>query len=166
MARRRSIRLPAAAGPVAAGAGAARFRDDEAGLRALLLEQRADGLFVGDLATTALAVAVLVSRGHTARAGSFRAELRRTTTAAQGRLASASGDDRLLCVLVLALLRMPHGEAPPADLPPFLADLLQGRSLSDLAALAAAIRVVISKTPGGFWHTPLCQQLMQTFLKP
>jgi hypothetical protein len=43
------------------------FTDDDSGLRALLLNQKADGLFSGDIASTLAAVAALVGRGHTAR---------------------------------------------------------------------------------------------------
>src|SRR5262249_10184534 len=106
----------------------ARFSDDEAGLRALLLEQHADGLFggEGELGATLAAVAALVSRGHTARAGSFRAELRRTVQALKSRLPSLSAEDLVLCALALAILQMPHGEPAPSELPPELAACLTG----------------------------------------
>lgn len=159
-----SFSAPPAA-PVAASGGHRRFSDDEAGLRALLLEQRADGLFASDLATTVLCVAILVSRGHSARTGNFRAELRRTNTALQTRLSTATGDDKLLCALGLAFLRMPHGEPGPAELPAEFASLLKGQSLNDLHLLAAAVQKVIAKAPPTFWRAPLCQDLIATFFR-
>ena len=94
-----------------------RFTDDEAGLRALLLQQGADGLFDGDVGTTLIAVAALVGRGHTARSGSFRAELRRTVQALKSRLGSLTGTDQALVALALAMLRIGSGEAQPTELP-------------------------------------------------
>ena len=151
----------------AARAEALQFTDDEAGLRMLLLKQRADGLFgeAGDLAATVVAVAALVSRGHSARTGSFRAELRRTTQTVKALLGKASGDEKILCALVLALLSMPHGEAAPAALPPELAALLEGRGAADLPALAVAVRAVLKKAPLPAKQTPLSEAIRNTFLK-
>lgn len=145
-------------------AAAPRFSDDDAGLRALLLEQRADGLFGGEMAATVLAIAALVSRGHTARAGSFRAELRRTSQTLAARLATAAGDEKAQCALALALLRVAHGEAAPPELDAELAPLLSGQSLTELPGFAAAIRNLLGKTPATWWQTPLARAIRSAFL--
>lgn len=145
-------------------AAAPRFSDDAAGLRALLLEQRADGLFGGDMAATVLAIAALVSRGHTARAGSFRAELRRTSQTLASRLATVTGDERAQCALALALLRVAHGEAAPPELGAELAKILDGQSLTELPQLAAAIRHLLGKTPATWWVSPLARAIGSAFL--
>ncbi len=157
-----SVPAPVRTAPAAAAA-VGNFRDDEAGLRALLLEQRADGLFGGELAATVLALAALVSRGHSARAGSFRAELRRTGQTLQARIHTAQEDDKLLCALGLALLRMPHKEPAPAELPQAYAAVLQGHSFDDLPALSAAVQKCIAQAPTGWWQTSLAQRIQQGF---
>jgi len=141
--------------------------DDEAGLRRLLLNQRADGLFgpPGELGATVAAVAALVSRGHSARAGSFRAELRRTVQALRALLPSVTGDDRALCALALALLQMPHGEAAPAELPAELAQCLNGCSSADLPALQAAVRTALKKAPAALKSSSLAVSILQRLLK-
>lgn len=164
----RSVSVPAEAAPVPAAAdtgdtAAPRFSDDEAGLRALLLQQGADGLFAGDLGATLAAVAALVSRGHTARSGGFRAELRRTVQALQARLAKAQGKEQVLCALALAILRVPGGDAAPSELPAELAASLAGASLTDLPGLAAAVRAALAKAPD--WkQSPLARGIAGAFL--
>ena len=102
----------ASAAPVASGPSAGKAqsdplpgaRDDEATLRALLLRQKADGLFDADLGATLAAVAVLVGRGQTPREGLFRAELRRTAATLRKLLGEGlSGDALLQAALALAL---------------------------------------------------------------
>ena len=169
----RSVSVPARAplaeaAPVLATADTAdtavpRFSDDEAGLRALLLQQGADGLFAGDLGATLAAVAALVSRGHTARSGSFRAELRRTVQALQARLVKAQGTEQVLCALALAVLRVPGGDAAPPELPSELSASLTGASLTDLPGLAKAVRTALAKAPD--WkQSPLARAIASTFL--
>lgn len=177
-----SMQAPAAAPSPVIGAGLARmaepqveakqeeayhFTKDEAGLRALLLSQRADGLFgaAGDLGATVAAIAALVSSGHTARTGSFRAELRRTVQALRGLLPNLSGDDKALCAIGLALLLMPNGEAAPAELPGELAQILEGKSTSDGGGLAAAVRSVAAKAPAGIKASALGAEIFRAFLK-
>jgi hypothetical protein len=162
-------RPAAAAAPIphapAPPPAAPRFTDDEAGLRRLLLEQGADGIFGGELAATVLSLAVLCSRGHTARAGSFRAELRRTSQALKSRLSASSGDDRLLCAVGLGLLLMPHGEAAPTELPADLAALLSGKSPSDPPALRSAVEQLIGKLRPELWQSALCKAIRDAFLR-
>lgn len=143
------------------------FTDDEAGLRALLLSQRADGMFgaEGDLGATVAAIAALVGRGHTARTGSFRAELRRTVQALRSLLPSTSGDDKTLCALGLALLLMPNGEAAPAELPAEIAQILDGKSASDGAALAPAVRAAVGRAPAAIKASALAAEIFRAFLK-
>lgn len=141
-----------------------RFTDDEAGLRALLLQQGADGLFDGDVGTTLIAVAALVGRGHTARSGSFRAELRRTVQSLKSRLGSLTGTDRALVALALAMLRIGSGEPPPSELPTELAAPLDSASLTDAAGLRAALRSALDKAPA--WkRSSLAQAIEDAFLK-
>ena len=171
----RSMPAPAPAAPVMAeaapvlksadtdDAAAPHFSDDEAGLRALLLQQGADGLFGGNLGATLAAVAALVSRGHTARSGGFRAELRRTVQALQARLAKAQGSEQILCALALAILRVPGGDAAPAELPAELSTSIAGTSLTDLPGLATAVRAALAKSPD--WkQSPLARAIARAFL--
>jgi len=120
------------------------YTNDEAGLRALLLQQNAEGLFSGDLDSTLLAVAALVSAGHTAREGLFRAELRRTLVTLRGKLASLKDDPRILAATTIALLTMPHGDPAPDELPSSLASELAGVTLADLPKLRIAISSTLS----------------------
>ncbi|MFO0629042.1 MAG: hypothetical protein U0325_25935 [Polyangiales bacterium] len=83
--------------------------DDTAALRALMLSQRADGLF-GDVALTLASVAALVSRGHTHREGDFRAELKRTLATLRARGGGAGGGG----AVAARRHRAPHG-APRRD---------------------------------------------------
>lgn len=165
-------RAAAAAAPApvaeaaAAGPGAApHFTSDEAGLRALLLQQGTDGLFGGELGATLLAIAALVGRGHTARSGSFKAELRRTSQALKARLAALAGTDQVLASLALALLWVPEGEAAPGELPAELAAALGGASLRDPPALAATIRTALGKAPA-WTRSPLARAIEGAFLTP
>lgn len=137
---------------------------DEAGLRALMLHQKADGLFDGDLAVTLVAVSALVGLGHTAREGLFRAELRRTASTLKGKLATLSGQDREFALLTLALLTMPHGDDAPEGLSPVLAGALLGISLSDLAEARSKIAVALRALPSGFAKATLANEIHRTFL--
>ena len=143
------------------------FSDNEAGLRALLLEQGADGLFAGNWAVTLAAVAALVSRGHTAREGQFRAELRRTLQAVRQQLPGLSGDERHAAALILALLTVPHGEAAPAELVAAAASALADASLHDLAALQAkTVAALAALQTAGATHLatqPLAHAILQSF---
>lgn len=116
------------------------------------------------MAATVLAIAALVSRGHTARAGSFRAELRRTAQTLASRLATVTGDERAQCALALALLRVAHGEAAPPELDAELAKILDGQSLTELPQLAAAIRNLLGRTPATWWVSPLARAIGSAFL--
>ena len=143
------------------------FSDNEAGLRALLLEQGADGLFAGNWAVTLAAVAALVSRGHTAREGQFRAELRRTLQAVRQQLPGLSGDERHAAALILALLTVPHGEAAPAELVAAAASALADASLHDLAALqaktVAALAALQTAGATNLTSQPLAHAILQSF---
>jgi Ca-activated chloride channel family protein len=140
------------------------FTKDEAGLRALLLHQKADGLFEGDLGVTLAAVAALVGQGHTAREGLFRAELRRTLVTLRGRLSGLSGDAQVLAALAIALLTMPHGDPAPDGLPSALAAALGGISLSDLPAARQAIKAALAKAPAGWNAGPVAGAIAKAFL--
>lgn len=143
------------------------FSDNEAGLRALLLEQGADGLFAGDWAVTLAAVAALVSRGHTAREGQFRAELRRTLQVARQQLPGLSGAQRQAAALTLALLTVPHGEAAPAELVATAASAVADASLHDLAALraktVAALAALQTEGATNLTTQPLAHAILQSF---
>jgi Ca-activated chloride channel family protein len=89
--------------------------DNEGGLRSLLLRQGADGLFDGDLAVTLVVLAALVVRGHNAREGLFRAELKRTLTTLRKRLASLRGTELTLAEGCLELLGLPVGDRQKAS---------------------------------------------------
>ena len=138
--------------------------NDDAGLRALLLQQKADGLFAGDFAITLVAVAALVGRGHTAREGLFRAELRRTTMTLRSKLASLSGNDRTMALLTLAILVMPHGDSAPEGLAAEMVAKLEGISLADLSETRAKIRAAMASAPSGWDASPLAAQIKKTFL--
>lgn len=149
----------------APGSAPPRFTDDEAGLRALLLQQGAEGLFDGDVGTTLVAVAALVGRGHTARSGSFRAELRRTVQALKSRIGALTGAERSLVALGLAMLRIGSGEELPSELPVELGAILGGASLSDVPALRSALRSALDKAPA--WkRSSIAQAIEDAFLKP
>lgn len=143
------------------------FSDNEAGLRALLLEQGADGLFAGDWAVTLAAVAALVSRGHTAREGQFRAELRRTLQVVRQQLPGLSGAQRQAAALTLALLTVPHGEAAPAELVTSAASAVADASLHDLAALraktVAALAALQTEGATDLTTQPLAHAILQSF---
>lgn len=152
-----------AAAAEAPGRAPTRFTDDEAGLRALLLEQGAEGLFGGDVGTTLVAVAALVGRGHTARSGSFRGELRRTMQALKSRLGSLTGAEQALAALALAMLRIGSGEELPKELPTELGAILDGASLADAAALRSLLRSALDKAPA--WkRSSLAQAIADAFL--
>jgi hypothetical protein len=140
------------------------FPDGDAGLRALLLHQKADGLFAGDIASTLAAVAALVGRGHTAREGMFRAELRRTTMALRGKIPGLSGNEQVMALLALALLVMPHGDPAPDGLASNVATLLEGISLTDLSETRTKVRAAMAMAPAGWDVSPLAQGLKRTFL--
>ncbi|TKC98504.1 VIT domain-containing protein [Polyangium fumosum] len=143
---------------------APRLTNDDAGLRALLLHQKADGLFDADLGATLAAVAALVARGHTAREGLFRAELRRTTVTLRGKLGGMSAEDKHLALLALALLTMPHGDPAPEGLPAPIAASLTGLSLTDRPGAAAKIGAALGHLPSGWADKPLAAEVKRVFL--
>ncbi|MFO0631190.1 MAG: VWA domain-containing protein, partial [Polyangiales bacterium] len=122
--------------------------DDTAALRALMLSQRADGLF-GDVALTLASVAALVSRGHTHREGDFRAELKRTLATLRGRAAGAQGEEALWLHVAIALLTVPHG-ATPEGLDPSLDALARGLALGDPNALRQKVIALMGAVRGGW----------------
>jgi Ca-activated chloride channel family protein len=124
--------------------------DDAAALRALLLQQRADGTF-GDVGTTLAAVAALVSRGHTHREGDFRAELKRTLATLRGRVAGLSGDEAVWTSLAVSLLVAAHGGAPEG-LSGSLEVAAQAVSLGDARSLRTAVVAALAAAPKG-WDT-------------
>jgi hypothetical protein len=140
------------------------FTDDDSGLRALLLNQKADGLFSGDIASTLAAVAALVGRGHTAREGLFRAELRRTTMTLRSKIPSLSGNEQTMALLAFALLVMPHGDPAPDGLASDIATKLDGISVSDLSETRAKVRAAMAMAPAGWDVSPLVQGIKRTFL--
>lgn len=137
---------------------------DEAGLRALLLHQNADGLFGGDLGATLAAAAALVGHGHTAREGLFRAELRRTLVTLRGRAGSLSGNDRVIALLAVALLTMPHGDPAPEGLPAQIAAKLGDLSLQDLQGARVKIRAALAAAPAGWSSSTLAGEVQKVFL--
>lgn len=132
-------------------------------MRALLLHQKADGLFDGDLGATLAATAALVGLGHTAREGLFRAELRRTAATLRKNLPGLSGPARDFALLALALLTMPHGEDAPEGLAPQIAAALSGISLVDLPAARAKIASALAALPG-FPNASLAVEIKRVFL--
>ncbi len=122
--------------------------DDTAALRALMLSQRADGMF-GDVASTLASVAALVSRGHTHREGDFRAELKRTLATLRGRVAGAQGDEAVWVRLAIALLTTPHG-AEPEGLDATLDALARGLTLGDANALRQRVIALLNAAPAGW----------------
>ncbi len=154
----RSIAMAAAPVPVIS------LPDGDAGLRALLLHQKADGLFGGDITSTLAAVAALVGHGHTAREGLFRAELRRTMMTLRSKIPSLSGNERAMALLALALLIMPHGDPAPDGLASDLATKLEGLSLSDLSETRTKVRAAMAMAPSGWDASPLAQGIKRTFL--
>jgi hypothetical protein len=128
-----------------------------------LLNQGANGLFAGELGTTLAAVAALVSRGHSTREGLFRAELRRTVATLRKMLPSLSGDERTLAALALALLTVPSGEAPPAELAAPIAATLAGLSLDDPAAARAIVRAALAVAPASWRARPLAGDIGTAF---
>ncbi|MDI1479469.1 VIT domain-containing protein [Polyangium sp. y55x31] len=155
---------PAAERVPAAPPAAVRLSDDDGGLRALLLHQKADGLFDGDLGATLAAVAALVGRGHTAREGLFRAELRRTTVTLRGKLAALSAEDKPLALFALALLTMPHGDPAPEGLPAPIAAALAGISLADRKGAAGKIHAALGHLPSDWASRPLAAEVKRVFL--
>lgn len=140
------------------------FTDDDAGLRALMLNQKADGLFTSDIASTLAAVAALVGRGHTAREGLFRAELRRTMMTLRGKVSGLSGNDKTMALLAWAMLVMPHGDPAPDDLPSYLATALEGISLTDLSSAQSRIRSALTLLPSGWDAPPLAGGIRRSLL--
>ncbi len=138
--------------------------DDEAGLRALLLRQGADGLFAGDLGATLAAVAALVTRGHTHREGLFRAELRRTVATLRQRVGALGGDDQVVAALALALLTLPGGEAAPGELPAALGALLVGLGVADLPAARGQVRAALAGAPSGWAGSGQGREIARVFV--
>ncbi|MDI1442933.1 VIT domain-containing protein [Polyangium sp. 6x1] len=155
---------PGSAPPGGPPPAAPRLSADDGGLRALLLHQKADGLFDGDLGATLAAVAALVGRGHTAREGLFRAELRRTTVTLRAKLGAMSADDKRLALLVLALLTMPHGDSAPDGLPAPIAAALAGLSLADRPGAAGKIALALGHLPSDWAQKPLAAEVKRVFL--
>ncbi len=137
--------------------------NDEAGLRALILQQGANGLFSGDLGVTLAAIAALVANGHTHREGLFRAELRRTVQTLRARLGTASGDERVLAAIGLAMLTIPAGDPAPAELPDELAKALAGLSLANLAATKVAITAALALAPASLASHAGASAILQAF---
>lgn len=138
-----------------------RLSNDEAGLRALFLEQRASGLFADDVATTLAAAAACVSLGHTARRGQFRAELRRASQVLREKVAETTGDTQILAALALALLTMPDGTAAPQELPAALAQLVGAINL-DEAGIAAHVKAVLAASSTS-WQQDLALHIAKSF---
>lgn len=138
--------------------------DDAAALRALLLQQRADGTF-GDVGTTLAAVAALVSRGHTHREGDFRAELKRTLATLRGRIAGLQGDEAVWASLAVSLLVVAHGGAPEG-LSGSLEAAVRGVSLGDARGLRAAVAAALAAAPGGWETHSLAAAVRVRFLTP
>ncbi len=124
---------------------AARQPVTESELRNLLLEQGADGLFGGSYAQTLVVVAALTMRGHTARSGSFRAEMRRTAQTLASRVMTLSGNDLVFAATALAILRATDGNsADLSALPREVAVPLTAIALCDSQATMDAIRTTIA----------------------
>lgn len=118
-------------------------------LRALMLQQGADGLFGGSYAQTLAVVAALAMRGHTARSGDFRAEMRRTAQTLASRIPSLSGSDLVLAATALAILRVLDGGAIDLTaLPKEVASQVAALSPSDPQALKGAIRAALGPLKG------------------
>ena len=148
-----------------AKAARAPLTDNESGLRALLLEQTADGLFEGGIGVTLAAVAALVSRGHTAREGLFRAELRRTLAALQAGEWPSASTERTWAELAIAMLTMPHGAEPPVGLSQELSEALAGAAILNLLDLRARIRRALLSAPAGWDSTSLGSELRAVFFR-
>ncbi len=141
----RSVALPAQ--PARAAAPPPTLTNDEAGLRALILLQGADGIFGGDLAVTLAAVAALVARGHSHREGLFKAELKRTLASLRKLVGTTTGDDAGRAALAIALLTRPFGEALPDGLPSSVAAILSGFDAQEAEVAGPIVRSVLAAAP-------------------
>lgn len=155
--------MPADAYDAPPAAKAAPPRDESAALRALLLEQGADGLF-GDIARTLAAVAALVSRGHTPREGDFRAELKRTLATLRARVDGLTGDEAVWARLSIALLTVPHGAAPEG-LDDARAQAACAVRLGDPNALRASVIALVDRAPTGWDADPRAAKVRAAFLR-
>lgn len=122
--------------------------DERAALRALMLDQRADGLF-GDIAQTLASVAALVSRGHTPREGDFRAELKRTLATLRARVDALSGEEQSWARLAVALLTVPHG-AEPEGLDAAQATAARAVRIGDTNGLQRSVIALLALAPPGW----------------
>jgi len=137
--------------------------DDESGLRSLLLAQGADGLFAGDVGLTLVAVAALVARGHSAREGLFRAELRRTVQTLRKRLPTFKSAELAWAALALAVLLVPYGDPVPFELPPAIAGAFGTPKHGDESGLRAALRAALKAAPPGWDAHPLAAEAHEVF---
>lgn len=137
--------------------------DPDTLFRGLMLRQGADGLFGGSYALTAVILGALAMHGHTARAGSFRAEVRRAAQALRSSLSGRSGDDHTLASLILAVLQRLDGGTSvslPQNLSAYLAQVADG----DPQATRQAIRGAFAEVHGLLAGSVEAQALYQSLI--
>ena len=137
--------------------------DLDALFRGLMLRQWADGLFGDSVALTAVIVGVLAMNGHTARAGSFRAEVRRAAQTLRSILSSLQGADHTLASLALAILHRLDGGVPiflPQNLTVYAAQVTDG----DPQATRQAIRGAFAEVSGLLAGSAEAQGLYQNLI--
>lgn len=137
--------------------------DLDALFRGLMLRQWADGLFGDSVALTAVILGAIAMNGHTARAGSFRAEVRRAAQTLRSILSSLQGDDHTLASLALAILHRLDGGVPiflPQNLTVYAAQVTDG----DPQATRQAIRGAFAEVSGLLAGSAEAQGLYQNLI--
>lgn len=131
--------------------------------RSLMLRQGADGLFGGSYTLTAILIGALAMKGHTARAGSFRAEVRRAAQALRSGLSNLRGDDHTVTSLALAILQQIDG-GTPVPLPPNLSTHVAQVTNGDPQAARQAIRAAFAEVRGLLAGSVEAQGLYQNLI--
>lgn len=140
-----------------------RFTDDMAGLRHLVLLQGASGLWA-DCGATLMAVLALVGRGHTARQGDFRGELRKTEIAL-AKLMAQNGlpaDQMLLVCAALAILRRADG-VPAPDVDAQIDAQLDRINIQDIPDRRSRVRM-LATLMGPMVNSNLAQEIRSCLL--
>lgn len=137
--------------------------DLDALFRGLMLRQGADGLFGGSYALSAVILGAIAMNGHTARAGSFRAEVRSAAQVLRSSLSSLQGDDHTLASLALAILHRLDGGVPiflPQNLTVYAAQITDGDPQATRQAIRGAFAEVSGLLAGSAEALDLYQNLI------